>query len=333
MAAQQSTQYNEIVDSYSSIYNNTSAETYPAATIEEAQFKHALLPSSSSFSSTQPSNSSRVTIQRPDIRGKHVLDLATGTGHYARRYLQWGAASVHAVDISSGMIAEARRESTLQNIPESSLHYFIGDVTDPTLNIVCPHTSDGKFDLVVSGWLLNYSPNAATMAAMFATIARHLTPDGWTVNMTSPLLTSATGTNPAQDAETLKAEETLLTAALTPPHGALARCGVFGRVLQDAEDTVKDGLKVFMKLGTLDKPVDDPGFAGFENFYLRPNVFDEALRMTNQFDDDRLEWLPTVLPDELVEDMRRLGRGKSYFNEMVAYPICRVGVARRKKVS
>jgi len=112
-----------------------------------------------------------------DVTGLHVLDLACGTGYYSNLLLDWGAASVIGIDISSEMVRAAK--AALAQRPERAdrLEYYAGDVSKPDL-LRSLGLSDRKIDLVHGGWLLNYSSTAAELVAMWRNIASALEPGG-----------------------------------------------------------------------------------------------------------------------------------------------------------
>lgn len=64
----------------------------------------------------------------PYVAGARVLDLTYGAGHYSRLLLEWGAASIVGVNISSTMIAVAeRQQETLPEAPRKRLRFEVGD--------------------------------------------------------------------------------------------------------------------------------------------------------------------------------------------------------------
>jgi ubiquinone/menaquinone biosynthesis C-methylase UbiE len=73
------------------------------------------------------------------IKGARVLDLCCGEGYAGRRMLKLGAAEVVGIDLSSALIAEARRRA---DAPE--LSYRIDDAQ------ALASVTDGEFDVVVS---------------------------------------------------------------------------------------------------------------------------------------------------------------------------------------
>lgn len=102
-----------------------------------------------------------------DVTDRSVLELATGTGHYARRLRKLGAARVAAVDASPEMIALARAAEEQAPL---GIEYHVGDVAALELG--------ERFDVVLAVYLLHYAPNQAALDAMAGAIARHLKPGG-----------------------------------------------------------------------------------------------------------------------------------------------------------
>ena len=143
-----SEQYNAIATSFSHIYSP--GGKLPCYLIQEPNFQAAIVPF---------------------VRGARVLDLACGSGLWSRKLLEWGAASVVGVDISPGMIMEAKRLSKSQAIPRERLEFLVGDATD---NNSFASDINGEFDLVIAVWLLNYASSATEMQAMFKTISSSL---------------------------------------------------------------------------------------------------------------------------------------------------------------
>ena len=274
------TQYNHIVDAYSKLYpaGGQVNKDYPLAIIEDALLYRAV---------TDPSVS---------IHGKRVLDLASGNGYFASKFLRWGAASVTGVDISSGMLEAARKDAKDRDIPESKLKYVLGDATDESLTI-----SGAPFDIVTGCWLLNYAPDTETMLKMWRFIGRHLRPGGvWVGLKMQPLLTDK------------PEEEQMLSWAMRD--GPWGRHGNAGKVL----GKVSGGLKVRLELGT----AAQDEVAAFDTFHPRLEVFQESCRRSNMF--TGLEWSDFVIPDELKKD-----RPPGYWNDLALWPHCRVCIARR----
>lgn len=119
----------------------------------------------------------------PIISGRNVLDLATGTGYFARTMSRLGAAHVVGVDVSEGMLQAARHLS-----PEGSVRYEAGDVFSVLTRLGEEKkkkkedgggaAAEGKFDLVTGVWCLNYAGDRGMMQTAWRNIARFLKPGG-----------------------------------------------------------------------------------------------------------------------------------------------------------
>lgn len=280
----QSTQYNQIVDGYSILYppGGETSPDYPIAAIEAHQLYLAV---------SDPAN---------DIRGKRVLDLASGGGYYASKLLSWGAASVTGVDISSEMIERARQDASNRGIPESKLRYLVGDATDESLTI-----DGGPFDMVTGCWLLNYAPDTPTMTKMWRNIGRNLKPGGVWVGLTLPPLAS----------DQPWAQE-MLDHAMSS-NGPWGRHGDGGKILGPAPNG--DGFKMRTDLWI---PGRTDVFLSFENYYLNLSVFEQSCADSKLF--AGVEWCDFAIPDEA-----KVGRPVGFWNGLSLYPHCRVFTAKR----
>ena len=258
-----SSQYDNIVTSYNNLYDNL--ESLPCGQIEEANLQAAV---------------------QSHITGKRVLELGCGSGHYSRRLLKWGASFVLGVDISAGMIEEARARAKKINVGDR-LSYHVADVsTTPDLS-----SSGGPFDLVVGTWLLNYASSAEEMEGMWRTIARNLRPGGLFFGLTIP--------------PPLSGKDEIDRALLQE----WAKYGTSGYVTGE----VAGGFAVHMVLGM-------PGSSNrveFDNYYLRTEVFEESAKAGGL--SGALGWLPSVLPESLRE---RFPGG--YWNGVVLNPHFRI---------
>jgi malonyl-CoA O-methyltransferase len=96
-------------------------------------------------------------------RGLAVLDLGCGTGRHAL-WLAAAGATVTAVDFSEGMLAEARRKPGAD-----AVRFVAHDLARPL------PFSDGSFDLVVSGLVLEH---LADLGLFFREARRVLRPGG-----------------------------------------------------------------------------------------------------------------------------------------------------------
>lgn len=102
-----------------------------------------------------------------DVTGKSVLDLATGTGYYARALRQRGAERVVGVDISPDMVAIAKQAEAADPL---RIEYHVQDVTH--------FSSSAPFDIALAVYLLHYAPSKEAMAAMCQAIAGNLKKGG-----------------------------------------------------------------------------------------------------------------------------------------------------------
>jgi malonyl-CoA O-methyltransferase len=93
----------------------------------------------------------------PAVEGHCVLDLACGSGRYARQALQRGAANIVAMDFSLAMLRQVSAGAALR-----------GELDALPLR-------DAQFDLVISGLALGHASN---LAGCMREIARVLKPGG-----------------------------------------------------------------------------------------------------------------------------------------------------------
>jgi len=109
-------------------------------------------------------------------RDLKVLDLACGTGTYARMLLDMGVAKhVVGVDVSSEMVRVGQAMEA--NRPDSSprITFHVADCTEPLDHLGLAMES---FDLVMGNWLFNYAANRAELAGMWHNVATYLKPGG-----------------------------------------------------------------------------------------------------------------------------------------------------------
>lgn len=109
-----------------------------------------------------------------NIQGKHILDLACGSGFYSRLLKQEGAAKLLGIDISTEMVKVARSKEN--NNPVGN-EYQVFDVA------TMPHL--GYFDLATAVYLLNYAQNKETLVQMLINIRRNLTDEGRFISITA----------------------------------------------------------------------------------------------------------------------------------------------------
>lgn len=102
-----------------------------------------------------------------DVRAKAVLDLACGLGKYSRAVKRQGAATVVGVDISEGMIAQAKSVEAREPL---GIKYLVQDII--TLKQV------GSFDAVTAAYLFPYAQTRQTLEAMADATFINLKPQG-----------------------------------------------------------------------------------------------------------------------------------------------------------
>lgn len=97
--------------------------------------------------------------------GSRVLDVGCGTGIMERAYLELGAASIVALDLSEEMLACAR--ASFADVDSERLHFECRDILD--------FTSDDPFDVVV---IYNAYPHILDKEALVKATASLLVPGG-----------------------------------------------------------------------------------------------------------------------------------------------------------
>jgi len=145
--------YDEIVDQYSAVKANP-FKVY----VEEPTF----------FSITG------------EFSGLRVLDLACGSGHFSRKMRQLGAAQVVGVDVSSEMIAEAKKLGDPTS-SDGNLSYVTADAT----NTAAYHQEGTSFDLVTAQYLFPYAGTQLELNQMCSAAFASLKPGGRFVSVTS----------------------------------------------------------------------------------------------------------------------------------------------------
>ncbi|BCM72139.1 MULTISPECIES: class I SAM-dependent methyltransferase [Streptomyces] len=103
-----------------------------------------------------------------DVRGRSVLDLASGTGFYSREFKRRGATEVLGIDISGEMVAVARQ---FEQAAPLGVRYEVGDVSDL-------RPLGRRFDIATAVQLLNYAEDIAATERMCQAVHRSLVPGG-----------------------------------------------------------------------------------------------------------------------------------------------------------
>jgi toxoflavin synthase len=102
-----------------------------------------------------------------DVTGLRVLDLACGTGYYAKELRRRGAARVVGVDLSEAMIRATRAQEEKEPLGVEYVHADAGALERL-----------GDFDLVTGFHLLHYASSFEHLSGMCKSIARNLKAGG-----------------------------------------------------------------------------------------------------------------------------------------------------------
>ena len=102
-----------------------------------------------------------------------VLELACGTGDCSRKAQSLGASTLVGVDVSSEMINIAHEIEKGMGV--TGIEYHVADCSKP---IEALKGREGKFDLVLGNWLLNYATSFEEIVGMWKNIALYLKPGG-----------------------------------------------------------------------------------------------------------------------------------------------------------
>lgn len=97
------------------------------------------------------------------VENLRVLDLATGTGYYARACAKLGAKDVVGIDLSKEMIEIARQAEA--DTPYN-IRYEVADATQ--------FSDQDPFDIVIAVYLLHYAPSYEDLQTMCHSIASNL---------------------------------------------------------------------------------------------------------------------------------------------------------------
>ncbi len=102
-----------------------------------------------------------------NIKGKTVLDLACGSGHFTRELKKLKARTVMGIDISQEMLRLAKEEEKKK--PQGITYRLIHASKLPKL---------GEYDLITAGFLLHYAKSEKELQGMCNSIAKNLKRNG-----------------------------------------------------------------------------------------------------------------------------------------------------------
>jgi len=112
------------------IYNKN-AEYYHAGTQDKDNVWH--------FYIEKPA---MIKFLKREIKGKKVLDLGCGSGPFVKKLIALGAEKVSGIDLSSGLIAIAKRENPISD-------FYVGDAKKTPFE-------NSEFDIVSSSLMVHY---------------------------------------------------------------------------------------------------------------------------------------------------------------------------------
>lgn len=122
-----------------------------------------------------------------DVRGFEVLDLAGGSGLYARMLVEMGASHVVCIDVSSEMIRlgqEIETDAEKRSGQPSCIDFHVADCSAPLNHLGLGQKS---FDLVMGNWLFNCAGSKAEFKGMWRNVSENLKPAGRFVGLMEPL--------------------------------------------------------------------------------------------------------------------------------------------------
>lgn len=226
--------------------------------VEEANIKEALMP----------------YLGTPNTR---VLDLASGTGHYSKKAIDWGAGYVLGVDLSKEMVGAAQDLLSEDGRYRDKVRFQVGDALG--LGRV-----DGEepFDIVLGAWLLNYASGLEEMTRMFHTIAASLRDGGVFVGLTPPA---------ADDVDALALRWNKSRQSF--PEGFPIRVDYYERLGSG------DGWKTEISSTAAGERVS------FRNFHLKKGLYEEGARRAGL--KGKLEWPEIEIPEAVRDVLARQG--------------------------
>ncbi|KAL9097496.1 MAG: hypothetical protein Q9165_000392 [Trypethelium subeluteriae] len=223
----------------------------------------------------------------PLIHDASVLELACGSGHYSRSFLQWGAEKVVAVDVSSVMLQEAR---TLSG-NDDRIQFTEADCSKPMV------FEGGPFDLVFGAWFLNYAATGKDMVDMYRNIALNLKDGGRFVAVTPP---------PTDDPASFVEEERNIRPL------PIASGGLFGSINEKVEEGVYYHCHSNTPAGDLD----------FDCYHLQKSAWEIAAREGGLHGE--LKWSTTRVPEDFMENPGKYGEernGGAGIEELETYKV------------
>lgn len=192
-----------------------------------------------------------------EVRGRRVLDLACGEGHYTRLLRKAGAAGVTGVDISSGMIRLAEEEERRAPL---GCRYVCADVAD--------FEPAGEVDLIVAMYLFHYAGSAQKLLRFCQICRTALGPGGRVVGFLDNVRCPPDGSRERSDFRKYGFEK---RCEPERPRGPEEGDGVWYRFLGGSSGPF-EFCNFFLKPETYEKTFRAAGFTRFrwQGVLLRP---------------------------------------------------------------
>lgn len=177
----------------------------------------------------------------PDLTGKAVLDVGSGTGYYPRLFSRLGAARVVGVDAAAEMVRHAQ---SVEDRDPLGITYQRHDAAKlPVL---------GGFDVVTAVWLLGYAEGETNLVTMAGKLRANLAAGGTLV---------AVFPNPDADLDALGDDYAPYGLTCVKTEVVSGRRGVIMHV--DGEPPI-DFESFFWAPGVVDKALEKAGFTDVE---------------------------------------------------------------------
>lgn len=250
-----SSQYDEIGSKYIAI------KELVTSVIDEENVKHAIQPYLTKISKPR------------------VLDLASGTGYYSKKMIDWGADYVLGVDQSVGMVDTARSLLATRDLDKyaSKIRFEVGDALSQGR-----FDGESQFDIVIGCWLLNYASSLEDMTKMFRTISANLKKGGVFVGLT-PSVT---------DDVDAQVKLWLDTKSRIPPDSGFP-------VQLDYLESLPSGEGWKVEISS----TGAGGEFSFRNFHLKKGIYEQGARSAGF--DGKLEWPEVRIPERAQADLEK----------------------------
>ena len=121
----------------------------------------------------------------PCVKGKTVLDIPCGIGHYIREVYNLGAEKVIASDLVSHQLQLSKERDRTAGIPNAFVEYYQHDAKIPK------QIGNELVDVCLSLHLLCYAENESDLRGMVQTLLVNLKPGGCCVIVACSLSSSA----------------------------------------------------------------------------------------------------------------------------------------------